>query len=827
MSEIEKNENDSQFLDKRFIDELKTSYLLYSLSVIVSRAIPDVRDGLKPVQRRILYSMSELSLKHNSSFKKSARIVGEVMGKYHPHGDASIYDALVRMAQDFSVRYLLVDGQGNFGSIDRDPAAAMRYTEARMTEVSEYILKDIDKDTVLFADNFDGSLQQPTVLPSRIPNLLMNGASGIAVGMATSIPPHNLNELLEAFNALIDNPEINTRELMEFIKGPDLPTGGTIVDSENFFQMYDTGRGKFTIRSNYDIEDNDKIQAIVVKEIPYTVSKVDIIDQLVSYAVKLKEAKKDSGIKDIRDESDKDGTRLVIEVKRNANINKLLNDILKYTSLQTTFSVQMNVIKDNQPAFMNLKGLMKSFLEHRVDVITKRTNFELEKATKRAHIIDGLIKAVQGIDTVIDIIRESNGPEEALINLQETINVSAEQAKAISEMRLISLSKLEIGKLNDELKDLTEKIKWCNNILENKTALFELIKEELKEVGEKFGDKRRTIISKNESELKTAEEFIEDEDIVIVLTRYGYVKAISSNDYKSQGRGGKGSKGLKISDNDDIKDVILTNRLSKLMMITSAGKAFQLRAYEIELSEKSTKGKHIANYIAMSDGEEIKTIVPIALDGDYEKEIMIFTKNGKVKKTSLKEFENARKTGIRAINLKDEDTVVDAITISEEKEDVLLITKLGMALRFNNTDVRNMGRGATGVNSMKLRTKDEIVNAVKADENKKLIIISENGYGKRTNFKEFRLQNRGGIGIKCVKDIKKIGNIICGMAVSDDDDIIAFTQKGKAIRTPINSINILKRVTQGVITLRLDNDDLAIKAIVVKEKLDIKEEGEE
>jgi DNA gyrase subunit A len=802
--------------DQRFVDELRTSYLLYSLSVIVSRAIPDARDGLKPVQRRILYSMNELGLRHTASYKKSARIVGEVMGKYHPHGDSSIYDALVRMAQPFSMRYMLVNGQGNFGSIDKDPAAAMRYTEARMFEESEFMLKDIDKNTVDYIDNFDGSLKEPVVLPTRMPALLMNGASGIAVGMATSIPPHNLTELVDGIKHVIDNPEAEAEELMDFIKGPDFPTGGIIVDGENIEEMYKTGRGKVTIRSKYEIVEDNNGSSIVVSEIPYAVSKVDIIDQIVAYAVRKKENKKDSGIKDVRDETDKRGMRLVIELKRNANIKRLINDLLKHTSLQSSFSVQMNVINKGKPSLMNLKGLIQAFIEHRVDVITKRTEYELQKAKRRAHIVEGLIKAVDGIDTVIEIIRNSDGVEDALTNLQATIDVTEEQAKAISEMRLISLSKLETNKLASELKQLTEKISYCNTILQNQNVLNDIIKEELDEIKTKFGDERRTKILKYKSDLKKYEELIEDEDIIIVLTKWGYIKAIQSSQYKAQGRGGKGVKGLKISDNDSVLEILYTNRLSKLMIITSAGKAYQLPAYEIDMSQKTTKGKHIANYLGLTEDESIKAITTVSLKGDYEKDIMIFTKNGKVKKTSLAEFANARTKGIRAINLRDDDMVVDALVLNSSEDDVLLVTRNGMSLRFNSKDVRNMGRGASGVNSIKLRKNDEVVNAVLVEHDKKLMIITSKGYGKRTKFSSYRRQNRAGVGIKTVRDITKIGTIVSALSIHDGSDILIFTKNGKAIRTTIDNISVLNRVTQGVITVRLSPDDEVVGMIVVK-----------
>ncbi|RLL89755.1 DNA gyrase subunit A [Petrotoga sp. HKA.pet.4.5] len=807
---------DDKIFIKDFTEELKTSYLLYSLSVIVSRAIPDVRDGLKPVQRRILYSMSELGLKHNSSFKKNARIVGEVMGKYHPHGDAAIYDALVRMGQPFTMRYPLVEAQGNFGSIDGDPPAAMRYTEARMPELGEYMLKDIEKETVDFRENFDGSLSEPVVLPTMVPNLLMNGASGIAVGMTTNIPPHNLNELVAALKLLIEKPESEVADLLKYIKGPDFPTGGLVVDGEGLKDLYETGRGKITIRGKYRIEDVGKGTSIVFDEIPYNVSKADIIEQIVRYVVKAKEQKKDVGIKDVRDESDKEGIRLVIELRRNANVKRLINDLFKHTNLQSYFYVQMNVIDNEKPTLMNLKGLLQSFLDHRVNVITRRTQYELEKARKRAHIVEGLIKAVQGIDTVVEIIRNSENPQEALKNLQETIGVSEEQAKAIADMRLISLSKLESTNLSEELKNLYKDIENAMDILQKKERLMEVIKEELDEVANKFGDKRRTEILYNKGDLAEEVEMIQDEDVVIVLTKWGYLKAIPSSEYKVQGRGGKGVKGLKISDEDDVKEVIYTNKLSKLMLFSSAGKAYQINAYEIETTSKSTKGKHIANFISLDEGEEIKSIVAISLDGDYDKDILIFTKQGKVKRTSLREFSSARASGIRAINLLDNDVVVDVVLLDGSDRDLLIVTRLGMSLMFNSSQVRTMGRTAMGVNSIKLREGDEVIDVVKVDEGKKLLLITERGYGKRVSFHSYKPQNRGGIGVKTVRDISRIGPIVATMSVEDGRDILIFTKKGKAIRVNVNNINVLGRITQGVIIVRLDEDDSVVGVIEVQ-----------
>ncbi|MCP5455972.1 MAG: DNA gyrase subunit A [Thermotogae bacterium] len=796
---------------------MRTNYLLYSLSVIVSRAIPDVRDGLKPVQRRILYSMNELSLKHTAAFKKSARIVGEVMGKYHPHGDAAIYYALVRMAQDFSMRYMLVDGQGNFGSIDNDPPAAMRYTEARMQETAEFMLMDLEKDTVNFYDNFDGSLQQPEVLPTRLPNLLMNGVSGIAVGMATSIPSHNLRELVEGFKFLIANPDAPIAEIMKYVKGPDFPTGGSIVDSENLRTMYEEGKGKFTVRGKFEIVERKNGPALVITELPYNVIKTELIDQIVKYATRMKDSKKDAGIKDVRDESDRHGMSLVIELKKGANTDRLINDLLKHTQLQTSFSTQMNVIYKNKPMMMNLKQIMSAFIDHREEVVTRRVNFELEKAKKRAHIVEGLIKAVEGIDVVIDIIKNSDGPADAIKNLMEIIKVSEEQAKAIADLKFISLSKLESAKFTDELKDLNQKIKTCIEILENKSLLDKIIIDELEEVGKKFGDERKTELKRNMSDLKSIEELIEDEDIAVLLTQWGYVKAVSSSEYKVQGRGGKGQKGLKISDNDNVVEAIFTTRLSKLMVITSAGKAYQFPSYEIELTGKSNKGKHIANYISLAENEEIKAIVPISLDGDYDKSVMIFTRQGKVKRSSLRDFANARKTGVKAINLNEGDSVVDALVISDEDSDVLIITKKGMGLRFKVSEARVMGRGASGVNAIKLRSNDEVINTVPVSSDKELLIITEHGYGKRSNFKDFRVQSRGGIGLKTVRDTEKIGNIISAKEVKPDSDVIIFSKNGKAIRMSVSSINILGRITQGVIAVRLDKDDSVCGIIIVKE----------
>ncbi|WGS65263.1 DNA gyrase subunit A [Marinitoga aeolica] len=806
----------SDILNRSFEQELKESYLLYSLSVITSRAIPDVRDGLKPVQRRILYSMDELNLRHTAAYKKCARIVGEVMGKYHPHGDAAIYDALVRMAQPFSLRYPLVIGQGNFGSIDRDPPAAMRYTEAKMHELAEYMLMDIDKNTVDMLDNFDGSLREPSVLPTRIPNLLMNGVNGIAVGMATNIPSHNLNELVEGIKKLIDNPNSTTDDLMEYIKGPDLPTGGIIVDGDKLKDIYKTGRGSFHIRAKYELEENKNGLSIVIKEIPYGVPKSDLITQIANYVTKQKENKKDVGIKNIRDESDKEGIRVVIELKKNVNPQRIINQLLKHTSLQISFAVQMTVIDKRKPRVMNLKEILQAFIDHRVDVVTRRTQFELDKARKRSHIVEGLMKASEGIESVIEIIRQSEGREDAINSLMEIINVTKEQANAIVDMRLISLSKLEGEKLEKEYAELTQKIKNAMEILNNKEKLFEVIKEELEEVKTKFGDERRTKITNQGSKIEEADN-IEEEDLVIVLTQWGYIKAMKSDEYKVQHRGGKGSKAIKKSDNDFIIQVLQTNSLSRLLFITSKGKAFELYAYNIEKSTKETKGKHISTYLYLDNDEKIKTIIPIENEKDIEnKYIMLFTKNGVVKRTSLSEFSNIRKNGLKAITIREDDMVVDALIV-DDNDEVLVISKKGMSLRFKVSDVRAMGRAASGVRSIKLRENDNVVNAVKVNEEKSMLLITEYGYAKRVNFEDFRLQNRGGVGLKCVKGTSRIGDIVKALTVDEDSHIIVFTKLGKAIREEVSTISTLSRYAIGVRAIRLDKEDIVADAAVVVE----------
>ncbi|AEX86320.1 DNA gyrase subunit A [Marinitoga sp. 1135] len=806
----------SEILNKSFEEELKESYLLYSLSVITSRAIPDVRDGLKPVQRRILYSMDELNLKHNAAYKKCARIVGEVMGKYHPHGDAAIYDALVRMAQPFSLRYPLVIGQGNFGSIDKDPAAAMRYTEAKMHELAEYMLMDIDKNTVEMMDNFDGSLKEPWVLPTRLPNLLMNGVNGIAVGMATNIPSHNLTELAEGIKYLIDNPDASVEELMKFIKGPDLPTGGIIVDGDKLKDIYETGRGTFHIRSKYEFEENKNGMSIVIKEIPYGVSKADLITQIANYVTKQKENKKDVGIRNIRDESDKEGIRVVIELKKNVNPQRVVNQLLKHTQMQISFPVQMTVIDNRKPRVMNLKEILQAFINHRVDVITRRTQFELDKARKRSHIVEGLMKASEGIEAVIEIIRQSEGREEAINSLMEIINVTKEQANAIVDMRLISLSKLEGQKLEKEYAELTEKIKIALEILNNREKLMEIIKEETEEIKLKFGDERRTVITNSGAKIEESDN-IEEEDLVIVLTQWGYIKAMKSSEYKVQNRGGKGAKAIKKSDNDFIIQVLQTNSLSKLLFITSKGKAFELNAYKIEKSSKDTKGKHISTYLYLENDEKIKTIIPIENKKDIEnKYIMLFTKKGTVKRTALEEFSNIRRNGLKAITIKEDDTVVDALIV-EEKDEVLVISAKGMSLRFRVSDVRPMGRSAAGVRSIKLRENDEVVNAVMVDNEKSLLLITKYGFAKRVDFKDFRLQNRGGVGLKCVKETSRIGDIVKALAVTDESHVIVFTKLGKAIREEVSTISSLSRYAIGVRAIRLDKEDIVADAAVVIE----------
>ncbi len=793
-------------------DELTDSYLTYSLSVIIGRAIPDVRDGLKPVQRRIIYSMMELRLFHNAPFKKSARIVGEVMGKYHPHGDAAIYDALVRMAQNFSVRYPLIDGQGNFGSIDRDPPAAMRYTEARLSEIAEELLRDIDKNTVDMVPNFDNTLQEPEVLPATIPLLLLNGASGIAVGMATNIPPHNLREVIDAIVAFIDNPNIEIEKLFEYVKGPDFPTGGMVIFSKEMRNFYLTGRGKFTIKGKAFIENTKSGPRIVITEIPYGVSKADLITQIARYA------QKDDSIRGLRDESDKHGIRVVVELRKNCVPQIVLNRLYVHTSLQVTFGGHMLVIDEHKrPRLMNLKGVIEAFVAHRFRVTTRRIEYELDKATKRAHIIEGLMKATRSISTVVDMIRMARTVEDARKTLMEVLEVTREQADAILEMRLSRLTSLETEKLAQEYAQLNEKIKEYKDLLENPLKIYGLIKEELLALKDRYGDDRRTEIVYEYKEMEV-EDLISDDEIVVMVTKEGYLKVTNLSDYRRQSRGGKGLVGMRTGENDYVEHVLVTTRLSKTAFITNKGKVYILDNHIVDLSSRDTRGKVIQNYLKIESDEKIKALIRIPRNVDDQGDIVFFTKMGKVKRTPLKAFSNVRSNGIKAIGLGEKDEVISAFVLPAGNEDMTLLvaTKMGQAVRFFTSQVRKMGRTAAGVTAIKLTENDEVVSAIPVNPQKEYILtITEKGYGKRSKVSEYPVHNRGGKGIRNITNLNKVGGVVGVLNVGDEEEILVVSKSGKTIRFPVKDIRITGRSTQGVKIMTIgENDEISSVSMV-------------
>ncbi|MBO8160553.1 MAG: DNA gyrase subunit A [Thermosipho sp. (in: Bacteria)] len=796
---------------KSIEEELKESYLSYSMSVIIGRAIPDVRDGLKPVQRRILYSMYELGVTHNKPFKKSARIVGEVMGKYHPHGDAAIYDTLVRMAQDWSMRYPLVDGQGNFGSIDRDPPAAMRYTEARLHRMSEELLEDIDKDTVNMMDNFDGSLKEPEVLPAKFPNLLANGSSGIAVGMTTNIPSHNISELIDGFIALIKNPDITIEELMTYIPGPDFPTGGEIIGKAGIREMYTTGKGSFIIRGKVDVEEKKKRKNIVITEIPYSISKADLIKKIVEYA-----EKSNLPIKDIRDESDKEGLRIVIEIPLDANEEIVINNLYKHTQLQTSFHAQLLVIdKDKRPALMNLKELMWAFVDHRFEVVRKRAQFYYKQYSKRAHILEGLIKASRSIDTIISVIRSSEDQNSAIKELIEMFEFTKEQAKAIVDLRLGKLTKLELSNLIKEYEDMIQKMKVEKELIENDEKVYEKIIEELKEIKEKYGDERKTIIlSKEEANTEFNQlELIPDKDVVITLTKKGYLKMMDLNEFRIQKRGGKGVTGGSLMSDDAIMEVMYTHLHGKTLFFTSFGKVYVLNNYEIEKNSRTSKGKQIARYININENEKILTMLSV---DNFEGELFFVTKNGKVKRTKLSEFKNINSRGMRAITFEENDSLVSVLKIFDEKQTIFIATKSGMSIRFPISEVRTMGRSAMGVAGIKLSKNDHVVSSALLTGNDKFILtVTSKGYGKLTEVSQYRIQKRAGSGIKNISDVQKAGFVVGVAYVNGNEDMMIFTKNGMTLKIKVSGINILGRVTKGVKLVNLsEGDEIADFAII-------------
>jgi len=793
-------------------DELVDSYLLYSMSVIVGRAIPDVRDGLKPVQRRILYGMYELGLTHDSATKKCARIVGEVMGKYHPHGDAPVYEALVRMAQPFVMRYPLVEGQGNFGSIDRDPPAAMRYTEARLSEYAEEMLADLDKETVDMVDNFDGTLKEPVVLPSKFPNLLVNGASGIAVGMTTNIPPHNLTETIEALIYLLRNPNATVKDLMKFVKGPDFPTGGIVVNASELEKIYEEGRGRIVVRGRVHVEDAKRFKRIVITEIPYGVSKAALVEQIA------KLAKEDESlpIKNIRDESDKSGMRIVIEIPKEANETVIINNLYKRTALQDYFNVQMLVIDEKKrPRFMNLKALMEAFLKHRFEVIRRRAEYEYNQYSKRAHIVEGLLKASRAIDVVVDIVRNSKDVEEAKRELITVLEVSEEQAKAILDMRLSRLTTLETEKLQQEYSELVRKISEVKEILEKDEKVKEVMIAEFEELKRKYGDQRRTEI-KNEEISYEMEELVVEEDVVITLSQRGYLKCTSLKNYRVQRRGGKGVTISKLSEDDEVEFAIVGKNKGSTLFLTSFGKAYILRNLDLDITGRATRGRHISALLNLEDTERV--VAMVSLDSVEGKDLLIVTKQGKLKRTALEEFSNASSTrGVRAINTSQGDEVVSVKTVEDEKATVVIATKKGMIIRFPVSEVRRMGRNAMGVQAIRLADGDEVVSMdVIVGEEGDILTVTEKGFGKRTPLQLYRVQRRGGSGLRNVSDVEKTGYVVSVHHVKGDEELIVVTRNGMTIRMPVSEVGVIGRVTKGMKLIELENDAIS-KVVVVKE----------
>ena len=793
-------EENNRILPIEIADEMKKSYIDYAMSVIAGRALPDVRDGLKPVHRRILYSMSELNLTPDKPYRKSARIVGDVLGKYHPHGDTAVYYAMVRMAQDFATRAPLVDGHGNFGSVDGDAPAAMRYTEAKMTKLSLELLRDIDKETVDFVPNFDESLKEPSVLPARFPNLLVNGSNGIAVGMATSIPPHNLGEVIDATIHLIDNEECSVEDLIQFVKGPDFPTSAIIMGKENITEAYRTGRGKVKVRARAYIEELAKgKQQIVVTEIPYQVNKAKLVEKIAE----LVKDKKVEGISDLRDESNRNGMRIVIELKRDANANIVLNKLYKHSQMEDTFSIIMLALVNGEPKVLNLKQVLYHYIQHQKDVVTRRTKFELNKAEARAHILEGLKIALDNLDEVIKLIRGSKTGAEAKEGLMNRFNLTDVQAQAILDMRLQRLTGLERDKIEAEYEELIKKINRLREILSNERLLMNVIKEELQIIKENYADERRTEIRHAEGEIDM-KDLIENEEVAITLTHFGYIKRMPIDTYKSQNRGGRGISALTTREEDFIKELITTHTHSKLLFFTNKGKVYRLNAYEIPEGKRQAKGTAIVNLLQLGSDEKIATV--ISLDSDSNQEyLLLATKNGIVKKTKREEFKNINKSGLIAIGLREDDELI-GVRATDGNEEVILVTKEGMSIRFDENDIRHMGRTAMGVKGISLNPNDQVVAMNLCSEGNELLVVSENGFGKRTSIDEYRAQIRAGKGIKTYNIADKTGDIVGAQMVSEDDDMMIINSDGVLIRLRVNEISLFGRVTSGVKLMKTDDE---------------------
>jgi DNA gyrase subunit A len=823
MAEDLENQQNDKIIQINIEEQMKSAYIDYSMSVIVSRALPDVRDGLKPVHRRVLYGMLDLGVTSNKPHKKSARIVGEVLGKYHPHGDASVYFTMVRMAQDWSLRYPMVDGQGNFGHIDGDSPAAMRYTEARFSKIAEEMLADINKDTVDFQLNFDDTLQEPTVLPAKIPNLLVNGSSGIAVGMATNMAPHNLTEVIDGIVNYIDNREITIEELMKFVKAPDFPTGGIIYGYTGVKEAFETGRGRIVMRAKAEIENIKDREVIIVTEIPYQVNKAQMIER----TAELVGEKKLEGISNIKDESNKDGIRIVYEIKRDANASIVLNNLYKYTALQTSFSVNNIALVKGRPQMLNLKDLIVHFVDHRHDVVVRRTKYELAEAEKRAHILEGYLIALDHLDEVIKLIRASETPEDARVGLIEKFGLSDIQARAILDMTLRRLTGLERDKIKEEYAELMKTIEYLKSILDDEGLRMQIIKDELAEIRQKFGDERRTTIVHSAEDM-SMEDFIDDEEVVITISHEGYVKRTPATEFRAQGRGGKGSKGSTSRNEDFIEHMLVATNHNYMLFFTEAGRCFWLRVYEIPEGSRTSKGRAIQNIINIPKEEKIKAYIKVKnlKDQEYLENnfIIMCTKKGTIKKTSLESYSRPRVNGINAININEGDVLLEACLTNGESE-IVMALRSGRAIRFNEKTVRPMGRTATGVRGVRLaHDQDEVVGMIAINNPEvTVLVVSEKGYGKRTDIEDYRVTNRGGKGVKTINVTEKTGQLVSIKDVTDSEDLMIINRSGIVIRIPVSALRVMGRATQGVRLISLKGDD----EIASVTKIDHEEDEEE
>ena len=811
---------DNNLVDVNLASEMKTSFIDYAMSVIVSRALPDVRDGLKPVHRRILYGMNELGVTPDKPHKKSARITGDVMGKYHPHGDSSIYEAMVRMAQWWSYRYMLVDGHGNFGSMDGDGAAAQRYTEARMSKIALEMLRDINKNTVDFTDNYDASEREPNVLPARFPNLLVNGATGIAVGMATNIPPHNLGESIDAVKLMMDNPDVTTRELMEVLPGPDFPTGALVMGKSGIHKAYETGKGSIVLRSRTEIEETKTgRERIVVTEFPYMVNKTKVHEHIV----RLVQEKRIDGITAVRDESNREGVRFVIEVRRDASANVILNNLFKMTQMQTNFGFNMLAIQNGVPKILSLREILGSYIEHQKEVVTRRTIFDKEKAEARAHILEGLLIALDHIDEVIKIIRNSQTDAEAQAELMSKFKLSERQSQAILDMRLRRLTGLERDKIQSEYDDLVALIADLADILAKPERVVAIIKEELDEVKRKFGDPRRTELMVGEVLSLEDEDLIEESNVLITLSNKGYIKRLDQDEFTAQKRGGRGVQGTGVKDDDFVRELVSTSTHDRLLFFTNKGRVYRLKGYEIPEYGRTAKGLPIVNLLKLDDGESIQTIINVAQDRSEDAYLFFTTRSGLVKRTSVAEFSNIRQNGLKALNLKDEDELIN-VFLTDGNTDVIIGTKFGYSVRFKESVVRNMGRSATGVRGVNLRPGDQVVGASVITDQDEVLIITEKGYGKRTRADEYPTKGRGGKGIKTANVADKNGPLAGLMTVKGDEDLMIITNTGVMIRTSVANISQTGRSTMGVKVMRLDQDAQIVTFTTVQ--ADEKDESE-